>query len=331
MGKLAFNKKTLICCIIAMIIIASRFYCVQFLHDVYFDEEVALAHIESLIKYGTDFSGHPWPLYASGGGDGFYTYEFMYPMAAICFFLGTKPVTARYILQVFTVLACYLTSRGVQTWTGKRESFWYTFFISLTLPWGFVQANRIWDPAFVPLYFSLFFYFACKFMTCTGDSLSIWKKRWLEIGIFGSLVLLAVIYPPCRIPAVAMWIYMLVWAVKEKRLVKEDILLIFIISSLLSLPLAYNMIFASGFNTRAISLLTFRGENLVLETWYFIRNFLENVFPTYMFLTGDIIDRHSLPYLGVLGTINIIAIVAWLIKKWDKMECFYYLQYCLHL
>lgn len=320
--KFAFDKKTLICCIIAVIIIVSRFYSIQFLHNIFTDEDAALKHIEALLENGTDFSGHPWPLYASGGGNGFFTYEFLYPMAAVCFFLGTKPFVARCILQAVTVVACYLTSRGVQIWTGDKKSFWYTFFISLTLPWGFVQANRIWDPAFVPLYFSIFFYFACKFMRSDKKSLRIIKKRVLEGSLFGSLVLLAVIYPPCRIPAVAMWIYMLVWAVKEKKIVKEDIALIFIISSFLSLPLAYHIAFVPGFNTRTASLFTFRGDNLIAETWYFIRNFLENVFPTYMFLTGDIIDRHSLPYLGVLGTINIVAVVAWLRKKWDKMDCF---------
>ena len=86
-------------------------------------------------------------------------------------------------------------------------------FTSLTLPWGFVQANRIWDPSFVPLYFSIAFYFYVLLIKRENKE---YQKYIFAILYSSFTVLLAIVYPPCRIPAVFMWIYMTLYAfIKE--------------------------------------------------------------------------------------------------------------------
>lgn len=241
-------------------------------------------------------------------------------MALFCAILGGVTLyRARIVLQLLTIISCWLTAKGVQLWTDDRESFWYTLLISLALPWGFVQSNRIWDPAFVPLYFSIVFYNVCRFFKLNLNRLA---KSVCEFFLFGGLVLLAVVYPPCRIPAVAMWGYLFVRSVQLNKLEKLDIFFIFFLSTVLALPLAYHLFFVPDFNSRSADLLIFQGDNPVKEVLAFLENFFDFLSPTYLFVTGDIVDRHSLPRFGMLGMVNLIAAVTFLRKKYNHLEIF---------
>lgn len=152
------NFKSAIFPLISLIIIICRFISIKFVPDVYCDEQDILNHIQSIITTGYDTNGNHLPLFPIVGA-GRATFPYLYPMLLFLSFFGVTAVNARFIQQILTIIACLLTSYSVKLWINKKDIFWFTFLTSLTLPWGFVQANRIWDPSFVPVYFAIYFFF----------------------------------------------------------------------------------------------------------------------------------------------------------------------------
>ncbi len=273
--------------------------------DVYSDEEDILACIDSIIRTGEDVYGQKLPLF-SGIGTGSTTFTFIYPMVFLCSIFKVGVVRARWILQIINIISCVLISIAIKIWTENKKLSLVSLFVLLTLPWGFVQANRIWDPSFVPLYFSIFFLFFTLFIKTNDKSI---KEAFYCVTSFCFLVLLATVYPPNRIPSVVLWIYCFVYALKNKKMNKTKIILVFLFSILFALPLAYNIFFQSGFNNWASMLIVFKGENLFNEFFKYIQNVFSYVSFNYLFVTGDIISRHSLQIFGVLGTVSLIPTI----------------------
>lgn len=300
------TKKTNIILFVVLVLIIAARYCSALKVDLYSDEAEILNCIESIIKTGSDTYGNHFPLF-SKVGIGLTTYPFFYPMVLLMYpLIRIGHFRARVILQTLTILSCFLTAKSLNLWIKDKKIFWITLFVGLTIPWSFVQTNRIWDPTFVPLYFSLFFYFYSKLMNTANTK----KKLTLySILTFSSLVFLAIVYPPNRIPAVALWVYCFVKAIKEKKLQGKTIPIVIVICTILSLPLAYNILFNPSFNQRAEFLLVFKGGDLYKEIFYFIRNIGSYFSLNYLFITGDIIIRHSLPVFGILGTVSLIPTV----------------------
>ena len=300
------TKRTNIILFVVFTLIIVIRYRSSFGIDIYSDEAEILDCIQSIIKTGRDVYGNRMPLFTKVGA-GLSTYPFLYPMAL--FMMPLKKVgalKARWILQTLTILSCFLTAKSVNLWIRDKKIFWITLFIGLTLPWSFIETNRVWDPAFVPLYFSLFFYFYSKLMNVADTK----KKLSLySILTFSSLVFLAIVYPPNRIPAVALWIYCFVKAVKEKKLQGKTIPIVIAICTILSLPLAYNILFNPLFNQRTTDLLVFKGGDLYREVFFFLRNIGAYFSLNYLFITGDEIIRHSLPMCGILGTVSLAPVI----------------------
>lgn len=298
---------------ITSIILACRFISMWHMPDVFSDEQIILKHINSIILTKHDIYGAYMPLYTHVG-EGFATFPYLYPMVAFLSFIGFSEIKARFIQQILTVMACVLTASGVKIWTNNCKLFWIVLWVGLTLPWGFVQANRIWDPSFTPVYFGIYFFFFSLLM-CSSQKDSI-KTYCVAVLCFSSLVLLATVYPPSRIPAVGMWIYSLIWAYKEQKIHSKHIIVVFVFSTLFSLPLAINLL-NPDFNQRASHLfIFFRQDYPILKQIYvFISGFIKLFNPIFLFFTGDRIYRHSLPIFGMLGTISIIPIITLLLQK----------------
>ncbi len=329
--KAFFNNHKLLFILIGITIIlaAIRYISIIYMPDVFSDEEVILKHIEAIRNTGYDYYNNKAPLFMVVGG-GYTTYVYLYPMLFFSFFLGNiTPEKARIIQQTLTIASCILLAFGVRNWFNKNNKlFWITLFTSLTLPWGFVQANRIWDPSFVAVYFSLFFFFFSILMKndkidikYEGDN----KKFIISSNIRGyvysslvsiSLVLLATVYPPARIPAVFMWVFVFIWLLIKKRINIFMAIVMVVVASLMALPLAYYILFNEEFNSRSKSLLVFQSDKSIqtsLLLW--VKNTTNLFNPSFLFFTGDWIYRHSLPVFGLLGTINLIPLVYLFYKR----------------
>lgn len=136
----------------------------------------------------------------------------------------------------------------------------------------------------------------------------IYQNIYATIAL-SSLVLLATVYPPARIPAVAIWIYSFVWLMKDKQIKLPLILIIIIVSTILSLPLAFNLL-NPDFNSRTTDLLVFgQDTGLYHQLLSFADNFVELFNPLFLFVTGDTNYRHSLPIFGMLGTLSFVPLI----------------------
>lgn len=298
---------------ILFIIIVFRFISMWHMPDVFSDEQIILDHMDSIIKTGHDTDGNFMPLFPRVGG-GVATYTYLYPMIFFLYFIGVSAVKARFIQQLFTIVACLLTAYGMRFWTKNTKIFWITLFSGLTLPWGFVQANRIWDPSFVPFYFGAYFFFFSLLMKKTQQTQK--ETYFYSVAAFSFLVLLAIVYPPARIPAVAMWIYSFLWATHERKLSKSHMMTIVAVSTLFALPLAINLL-NPEFNARSAFLLIFFQEKLTRYQQLFIilESIAELFSPLFLFVGGDMIYRHSLPIFGMLGPLSVIPIISLLRQK----------------
>lgn len=300
-------RNTFILLGITLIIVCCRIISIWYTPDIFDDEFHILNHMQSILSTGYDMNGNYMPLFPLvGWGRGTYTY--LYPMMMLLSLVGVSPVRARFMQQVLTMMACLLVALGVKLWSEDRRMFWITFFTGLMLPWGFVQANRIWDPSFVPVYFALHFFFFMLLMRCKEMAS---KKTYVYCIIaFSSLVLMATVYPSARIPAVAMWIYSLTWLMKEKKIGKGQVIAIVLVSIVSALPLAINLL-DPGFNSRSRDLLVFNQEGTLYQNCFlFFKNFAKLCSPEFLFVSGDQIYRHSLPIWGMLRTLSIVPIIA---------------------
>lgn len=311
--KLKINKNDIIFFIVVAIIIYFRYRSIELVPDVYSDEEEILAHLNSLIKYNTDSTGVKFPLFSIVGG-GLSTYLYMYPMAFLLSFFTVTANSARILQQILSIASFYLIGKAVKNITNNKELSRITFIVLLTIPWGFVQANRIWDPAFVPIYYSIHLHFLSLVIRNLKTGIKNKLQALYVVLSFASLVLLAIVYPPCRIPAVAMWIFVFIWMIKEKAIDKKDIILIFVVSIILSIPLVINLLDAS-FNSRSTELLVFQPDKwwtAAIFDW--MNNFAELWGPKFLFVSGDPNYRHCIRYLGVLGTISLVPLL-YLVKS----------------
>ncbi len=180
---------------------------------------------------------------------------------------------------------------------GGARRFWSVLVVSLTLPWGFVQANRIWDPALVPIYFAVAFWFATNVLRAGPGG-----ARNLDVaGAAVFLVLLAIIYPPNRIPAAALWVWMFFAAWREGRVSLGQLALAVACSAAASLPLVYSFFFHPGFNTRPLELFVFHGRPFGLALLRLGQSFSSLFNADFLFVTGDAIPRHSLHFLFGAG------------------------------
>lgn len=318
MKRIVSKNKIIIVCLFILVVF-TRLYAAYNLPDLYGDEKDIIAQASSINEFGKSIEGNVYPFYFIIGS-GLGTYLFVYPLCAICRLVGYSMQDIRVCLQLITIIAIANIAIGVKVYSKNIKLGMYTFFVGLMLPWGFVQANRIWDPVMVPLYFSIFFLFYCIYLGHRFEN-NLLSEGCLVISE-AALVLLAIVYPPCRIPAVALWIFSVAYIYRQQKLKIRTFVAIIIICMVLALPMVYNMIFNSTiFNERAEKMFIFAIDNKAYATFSYLKNFLKNFDPTYLFISGDVIDRHSLPILGVLGTVSIVPMVTQIRKsKYDFIE-----------
>lgn len=308
-----WNRETILLIIGIILLIVIRIVSAWFVPDLFDDEWSVLRHVEALNITGKDFFGNNPDFYLRVGR-GLTTYAFIYPLMYFCKIIGSDEVNVRILLQVLTIISCFASSYGLMLWTNKKTTFWMALYMSLMLPWGFVQANRIWDPAFVPVYFSLFFLFFSLLMQ-TND-LSRRLVYLYTVLSMCALVLLAVVYPPCRIPAVAIWIVCMIWIYRKGLMTWPLFVLVVVCCALIALPMAYNMFFVPKFNYRAQKLFIYDGEHSIIKVIFiYVKNFFDYFEPKTLFVTGDRIYRHSLPVFGLLGSVSIVPVICLIRKK----------------
>lgn len=285
------------------VIVALRLVSARFVPDVFCDEVEVHAHVNAMIATGCDSLGNPHPLYTKEG-DGLHTFTYLYPMSLLCRMFGQSVGSMRILQQIIYVLSCLLLAAAVRQWGGGARRFWIVLIVSLTLPWGFLQANRVWDPALVPLYFSVAFWFSARILTAGPGG----AKTRHVVGAAVSLVLLATLYPPDRIPAVWMWFWLFFSAWRGGKATPRQIALAAAVSALASLPMVVSFFCYPGFNERPLYLFVFRGRPFRFALMMMAKSFAGLFSPDFLFVSGDLCRRHSLPVLGMLGPLSVFPL-----------------------
>jgi hypothetical protein len=294
----AWPKRNWLLLAVLACIIAVRLVSAFHVYDVFRDEESIHGDVLSIMATGRDTHGKLFPLYTQvGHGNAFVTYTYLYPMAVLCRVFGQSVTAARLVLQALTILGCFLLADAVRRWGAGARCWRAVLVVSLTLPWGFVQANRLWDPALVPIYFAVAFWFVTNVLRAGPGG----ARSWHVAGAAVSLVLLAIIYPPNRIPAALLWLWVFTAGWREGRVSVRQLALAAACSVVASLPLLYSFRFHPGFNTRPLELFVFNNRPFGLALLRLGQSFSSLFNADFLFVTGDAIPRHSLHFLFGAG------------------------------
>ncbi len=296
-------------------IIVLRLVSAYHVYDVFRDEVRCHAQVRSLADTGRDTLGNRFSVYAwCGDGGGFVTCTYYYPMALLCRMFGQSYDSARLLQQILTILSCFLLAATVRKWGGGARRAWIVLVVSLTLPWGFVQANRLWDPALVPVYFSIAFWFATNILRAGPGGAR--NRHVAGAAVF--LVLLATIYPPNRIPAALLWLWLFFAAWREGKVSMRQLALAVACSAVASLLLLYGFFWYPDFNNRSLDLFVFHGRSFRMAVFLLCESFARMFNGDFLFVTGDQIPRHSLPVFGMLGPLSVVPL--WTLLRRCRFE-----------
>ena len=300
------GRLDLILLTVAVALLGARFVALELSPPgFYVDEFLGALHAICLSQTGHSSSGQSWPLFAGGGGGGFYTPVFLYLGAAWTRLFGPSI----YAFRALAALAGAITVLGATALArragGRRFAFW-TFVLACLSPWGFQFSRIAWDPPLYPAFVVWAVY------VWLGDRRTILKGALSGALFAGALYS----YPPARIGVPLLFAALLVggWS----RLRWREVVGFGLSATALLAPLAARYR-DPEFRGRGASLAIFsdgfiRDHRGHWPPWFFvIRSLFDNIAahfrPSFLFFGGDENIRHSTQYFGELGILDAFALV----------------------
>lgn len=262
----------------------------------YMDEAAGATQVICLSESGFDYYGVHYPLFAAGfPGFGLYTPTFLYGELAWTTIFG-------HSIEAFRSFSAFITSSTVFFLyfyiknIGSQRAAIYVAFAASIMPWAFQFSRIAWDPPVAVL-----------FLVAALWASSLKRGSWLA-GVF--LALAAYSYPPMRITALVLWIFLPGVKLKNK-------LICLVIALLVCIPL-WIEIRDPEFMGRARSLAiwgTFY-ENPYQRLGIFglpvlyLKQLLAHFSPYFLFMDGDKNLRHSIQSFGMLSWLDLFAILS---------------------
>ena len=274
----------------------------------YVDEAYAAVQILCIQLSGRDFFGVQLPLFAiSGPGVAIYTPPFLYGEVIWTSIFGNTVTGFRSFIAFVTVLTVLILFLYAKKRVGLKAALWITFSASI-MPWSFVFSRIAWDPPLAVLFLALFLW------TSTFS-----KFYWIA-GIF--LAIAAYSYPPMRLMAPMLVIFMPELSVRRKALLLA-------IAGIICIPMAWLTLSNPHFMIRSHMLAiwsTFYGNpyrnaeigELLKVIW---TNFSSHFSFNFLFLHGEQSLRSSIQTFGMLSWLDLSAysIVPFLLF-WKKLK-----------
>lgn len=270
----------------------------------YLDEAAGGAHVIALLTQGTNAHGEAWPLFSASLGGGYTTPIYLYPLAAWALLFGVSEYSLRAFSLFVTVITAALIALTIRLWLDNKAAL-IGALTALVLPWGWVQGSIAWDPALVPLFVALsLFGFSAALKTNSNlyQLISI-----IATGI--SLIILAYLYPPCRVTAPLLLAFYYGILLYRKKLSIKTALILSAVFAALCIPLLQFMLQPDALQ-RSSELSVFYGVSLFAGVWQIFLNFVQILNPIFLFITGDANMRHSTGQQGMLGLASVPAIIA---------------------
>ena len=261
----------------------------------YADESYGATQVICLSQTGADFFNHFLPLFSiSGPGEPIYTPAYLYGQLAWTWLWGYSISAFRSypaFITSLTIFFLYLYARKIL----NQKAAIYIAFAATIMPWAFQFSRIAWDPPLAPFFLIL----------------SLWcstlKARWWIAGI--PLALSIYSYPPLRIIAPLIWLFLPFVSIKRK-------LIVIGIALLVCVPLALQLkseIFISRSNMLTIWSSTFynsyRHYSLLELVIVFLKNWVAHFSPSFLFMQGENNLRHSVQAYGMLSWLDLMALI----------------------
>jgi 4-amino-4-deoxy-L-arabinose transferase-like glycosyltransferase len=277
-------------------------------HGFYVDEAGLATNVMCLKETGAGELGDRWPIFFPAydhDTGAFYTAPYVYPLVVWTSVFGDSIASFR----LFSAFLSALTLPGLfllGSLIGDRKTGLLCALAGALSPWLFQFARLAWDPAFIPALLTWGTYFFLR------------SNRWRD-GLIAGLLLAAAAYdyPPCRAQLVVL-LPALVWFKHVHSRIERPFALAFLATLILiGLPLVYLTItgeiqgrfreigvFAPDFLQRE-----YGSTNRIYGLLAFAKNVLGHFSPEYLFHRGDMNARHSTRYTGILGGLDMLALM----------------------
>src|SRR5579883_2783790 len=279
----------------------------------YIDEAGDAVNAICVAQTGAGELGDRWPLFFPAFDrhiGGFFTAPVIYPMALWSSILGTSPAVFRSFVAVSSIFMIYLLILlGTYLWDFEAG-----LFIALTAalsPWLF-QFSRIgWDPAIACFLLVAAVYVFVRFEKMAG---------WISAGFL--LALAAYAYAPMRAQIALFLPALFYWQYRRGQLDKRAILFFLGSAFIFALPLIKATL--SGELQGRFQMLSvfspyflsnqYHSTSRVYGILAFLKNIAAHFSPGYLFLSGDRNLRHSTQDVGILGWVDDLAIVLFIVE-----------------
>lgn len=280
----------------------------------YVDEAATGAHVQAMVRHGTNAHGVSWPLFSESLGGGYTTPIYLYPLAAWGALFGTSELAIRAFSQVCTLLAVGILAWSLRYWLNKKAAL-VAAAVGLALPWGWLQGSLAWDPALVSLVVSIIF---CSF-TLLLFSRSRRARIAAAIALPAFLVGLAYLYPPCRLSAPLLYALLYGVLLYKKAVSWRLVILSSVGAAILAIPLALFM-FEPAALGRSSAVSVFHDSSLLGGLLHAIGNLLLLLNPVFLFGVGDPNLRHSTGIQGMLGLAALLPLGALLYVGYKTLK-----------
>jgi 4-amino-4-deoxy-L-arabinose transferase-like glycosyltransferase len=293
----------------------------------YYIDEASISYNAHLISQnGRDETGTSWPLYFRAFGD-YKNPVYVYLLAGIYYLTGPNVLAARLLSATAGILAAL--ALGLLGWrmTRRREVAWLVTLVALLTPWLFEMSRIVLEVALYPLVLALFLLSAHKASTrlrwspwdviCLSLTLALATYTYSVGRLLGPLLALALCFLATRprLPGL-----LATWAIYLTSLVP---LLVFNQNHPGALSARFHLVTYIDQQTQYWRL-----------AWRFVRQFVGNLNPWKLFVTGDpnreqITHLYGTPLLSLAAGI-LIVLGLWLVFRHSRHEPWWrFLIFCL--
>lgn len=289
----------------ALALIGLRFALVATSPNGFYIDEVATgAHVQHMVRDGTDYHGSARPLMSQSLGGGYTTGVYLYPLAVWAAVFGTSEVSLRSFSQFVTIAAIVTLAYAVYILRNRRAAV-LALFAGLLLPWSWIGGNLAWDPAITPLFVSL----AILCFAVLHSRAPRLQQRHIALLLAGltlALVLAAYSYPPTRVAAPLLLVGVLIYVWRSGRVPLVMLSVPVVVGAISSIPLALFVLSPDALD-RSASLHVFR-DGLLAGVLAFGANILQLLNPDSLFLRDTSNLRHTAGRYGALGLFALIGL-----------------------
>lgn len=293
----------------------------------YYIDEASISYNAHLISQtGRDETGTAWPLYFRAFGD-YKNPVYIYLLAGIYCLTGPSVLAARILSATVGILAAL--GLGLLGWriTRKREVAWLVTLLAVVTPWLFEMSRMVLEVALYPLVLALFLLSAHR--ASTRPRWSPWDVASLALA----LALATYTYSVGRLlgPLLAFALCLL-----ASRARLPGLLATWALYLLSLVPLvAFNQNHPGALSARFHLIAYFDQQTPYWKlAWKFVRQFVGNLNPWKLFVTGDpnreqITHLYGTPLLPLAAGF-LIVLGLWLIFRRHRQEAWWrFLLFCL--